>query len=59
VGYFGAGFFGCEHPFDEGAAFVSLAFPCGNLRYKQLPVIDAPIEALGTQDADQLACLGV
>jgi len=31
---------------------ISLAFPCGDLSLEDVAVVDAAIEALGSQDAD-------
>lgn len=44
--------FGCEHPFDASAFSVALAFPGGGLGDETGVAFDAPIEALGRQDAD-------
>jgi hypothetical protein len=50
--HFGAGFVGCEHPFDAGTGGISLSFPSGDFASKPLGVIDSAIEALAAQDAD-------
>ena len=64
--HFGAGFGGCEHPFDAGGSGVSLSFPRGDFADEAFRVVDSAVQALTAQDADldldhveQLACLGV
>ena len=50
--HFGASFIGCEHPIDTGAGGISLSLPCGDFVDEVLWIVDAPIQALATQDAD-------
>ena len=49
---FGAGFVGCEHPFDAGAGGVSLSLPCGDFADKALGVVDSAVQALAAEHAD-------
>jgi hypothetical protein len=50
--HFGAGFFGCEHPFDACAGGVSLFFPCGDFADEALGVVDSAIQALAAEHSD-------
>ena len=50
--HFGAGFFGCEHPFDACAGGVALFLPCGNFADEALGVVDSAIQALAAEHAD-------
>ena len=50
--HFGAGFVGCEHPFDACASGVALLFPCGDFADEALWVVDSTVQALAAQDAD-------
>lgn len=43
---FGAGFFGCEHPFDAGSGRVSLLFPSDDFADQALGVVDSTGQAL-------------
>jgi hypothetical protein len=45
--HFGAGLFGCEHPFDESLGGIALLLPGGGLGDQLLEAVDAAIEALG------------
>jgi hypothetical protein len=49
--HFGAGLFGCEHPFDASAGSVALLLPDGDFGGEPVAAFDAPIEALAGQDA--------
>jgi hypothetical protein len=46
VAHFGAGFVGCEHPFDAGAGGISLSFPGGDFADEALRVVNSAIQAL-------------
>src|SRR6202163_2184304 len=50
--HFGAGFFGCEHPFDVGAGGVALLFPCCDFTDEALGVVDSAIQALAAEHAN-------
>jgi hypothetical protein len=50
--HFGAGFVGCEHPFDAGTGGIALSLPCGDFAAEPFWVIDSAIQALAAQDAD-------
>jgi len=52
VAHFGAGFVGCEHPFDAGAFGITLSFPGGDFATEPFCVVDSAIQALAAQDAD-------
>jgi len=47
VAHFGAGLFGCEHPFDAGDDGVALLLPDGCLGGQLLDTFDAAVKALG------------
>ena len=49
---FGAGFVGCEHPFDAVSLFISLPLPSRDLVSELFGVVDAAAEALALQHAD-------
>jgi hypothetical protein len=64
--HFGAGFGGCEHPFDAGGSGVSLSFPRGDFANGAFRVVDSAVQALTAHTPisistmlSQLACLGV
>jgi hypothetical protein len=46
---FGAGFVGCEHPFNVVSRFISLPLPCCDLFSKPFRVVDAAAETLARQ----------
>src|ERR1700681_4573064 len=50
--HFGAGFFGCEHPFDACAGGVPLFLPCGDFADEAVGVVDSAIQALATEHTD-------
>src|SRR5260370_1860892 len=50
--HFGAGFFGCEHPFDAGAGGVSLLLPCGDFTDEARGVVDSAIQTLAAEHPD-------
>jgi len=52
VASFGAGFLGCEHPFDSGPGGIALSFPGCDLGYEPLLGGNAPVEALTAQHTD-------
>src|SRR5213079_1911171 len=62
---FGAGFVGCEHPFDAGSGFIPPLLPCCDLVSEPFGVVDAAVEALASTlishstILSQLACFGV
>jgi hypothetical protein len=65
MAHFGAGLFGCEHPFDASPGRIALLLPGHDLGGQLFDTVDAAIKALGRQHADldlhmfnQLACLG-
>jgi hypothetical protein len=43
VAHFGAGFLGCEHPFDAGGDGVALLLPNGSLGGQLLDTFDAAV----------------
>jgi hypothetical protein len=50
--HFGAGFFGCEHPFDASAFSIAALLPGRGFGGEPGVAVDASIEALAGQDAD-------
>jgi hypothetical protein len=50
--HFGAGFLGCEHPFDAGSRGIALPFPGGDFGCEALVDGDAPVQALAAQHAN-------
>jgi hypothetical protein len=50
--HFGAGFVGCEHPFDACASGVALPLPSFDFVDEPIWVVDSAVEALAAQDAD-------
>jgi hypothetical protein len=50
--HFGAGFGGCEHPFDAGTCGIALLLPDGGFGGELVAAFDASVEALAGQDAD-------
>src|SRR3954452_18150771 len=49
---FGAGFVGCEHPFDAFPRFISLLLPYSDLFAEPFGLVDAAAETLALQHAD-------
>jgi hypothetical protein len=58
--HFGAGFVGCEHPFDAGSGCISLSLPSGDFRHQAFAIVDAPRSTPISISTifNQLACLG-
>ena len=52
MAHFGAGLFGCEHPFDASPGRIALLLPGGGLGGQLFDTVDAAIKALGRQHAD-------
>src|SRR5260370_34087288 len=50
--HFGAGFFGCEHPFDAGAGGVSLLLPCGDFADEARGVVESASQTLAAEHPD-------
>ena len=52
MAHFGAGLFGCEHPFDASPGRIALLLPGRGLGGQLFDTVDAAIKALGRQHAD-------
>ena len=52
MAHFGAGLFGCEHPFDASPGGIALLLPGRGLGGQLFDTVDAAIKALGRQHAD-------